>query len=88
MIVLGLIIDVLLASILFGPAHLTLDLKAHEEEHCLVDFKIPKERWTYHYTDNAMSICTNAVGGLAEGCAISDGHTCTIVLPESYGSNK
>lgn len=87
MVILGLLLDLLLASMLFGPAHLTWDLKAHEEEHC-VEFNLPKERWVYRYTDEAMSICTNAVGGIAEGCAISDGTTCTIVLPERYNEAK
>ena len=88
MVILGLLIDLWLASLLFGPAHFTWDLKAHEEEHCAVDFKIPKEQWVYNYTDEATSICTKAVGGIAEGCAISDGVTCTIVLPERYNETK
>jgi hypothetical protein len=87
MVILGLLIDLLLASVLFGPAHLTLDLKTHEEQQC-VEFNIPKEKWIYNYTHDALGICSRAVGGLAEGCAISDGVTCTIVLPERYNETK
>jgi len=87
LIILGLVVDLFLLSLLFGPAHLTLDLKAHEEQHCR-EFNIPQDKWIYNYTDESFSICGKAVGGIAEGCAISDGTTCTIVLPKSYGESK
>lgn len=81
LILLGILADLFLISLLFGPAHLTTDLKAHEEEHCL-EFNIPKQNWTYTYTEDSLSICSKAVGGIAEGCAISDGQTCKIILPK------
>jgi hypothetical protein len=84
LILLGLLLDMLLIAALLGPAHLTFDLKAHEEQHC-TEFNIPKQNWIYNYTDESFGICSKAVGGIAEGCALSDGTTCTIVLPKSYG---
>jgi hypothetical protein len=83
LILLGLLVDAFLLSVLFGPAHLTFDLKEHEEKHC-IEFNIPKQNWIYNYTDNSFGICSKAVGGIVEGCAISDGQTCTIFLPKSY----
>jgi len=82
-VIFALLLDLLFAHILFGPSHLTWDLKSHEEDHC-INFKIPKEQWIYKYTNESISICTKEVGGLAEGCAISNGKTCTIILPEIY----
>jgi len=84
LILLGLLVDSILLSVLFGPAHLTFDLKEHEEKHC-TEFNIPKQNWIYNYTEDSFGICSKAVGGIAEGCALSDGTTCTIVLPKLYG---
>jgi hypothetical protein len=83
-LLLGLLIDAYLLAILLSPAHLTFDLKAHEEEHCRTTFSVPQEYWVYIYTDEASKICSEAVGGYAHGCAIKRENHCEIILPKSY----
>jgi len=65
-----------------SPAHFTFDLKKHEETHC-EEFGIPQEKWVYEYREDAVMVCSKAVGGLAEGCAFN-GEVCRIVLPKGY----
>lgn len=48
-----------------------------------MEFGIPQEKWVYQYSNESIYICSKAVGGLAQGCAISDGKTCLIILPEN-----
>lgn len=76
-----LLIAVLVAAF-FTPAHITFDLKTHEEAHC-EEFGIPKEKWVYEYREDSVMVCSKAIGGWAEGCAFN-GEVCRIVLPKGY----
>ncbi len=69
----------LLVLFLTGCAHQTVDLKAHEEEHC-EEFGIPKAKWVYHVVDD-LSVCYKATGKVyLHGCALTDGIECHIIL--------
>ncbi len=77
----SLFLIAVLVAAFFTPAHFTFDLKTHEEAHC-EEFGISKDKWVYEYREDSVMVCSKAIGGLAEGCAISDGQTCRIVLPK------
>lgn len=76
----------LLLSILFiaGCGHLTMDLKAHEENHCR-EFGIPQSAWRYEYAsaDETTRVCREKTKlAFVSACAQRVWSECVIRLPK------